>query len=638
MKLKVYTLLTFIFLLHLNLSAQLFDRNKRNQGNGSLILSNGNLYIGDFSYEKKGLIARIDSSTIIRNGKGSTFHGNTSNIFQYGYYVNDTLEGEAVVTDSSGQNQYTGKFVKGKITGTVKHQLRGRLRYIGSMNDLRYESDGILYDSTGKISYEGQFSNGKFSGKGKYWKNDKIQYSGEWNDGLPDGKGIEYLNNYKYEGDFAKGERKGKGILTNLRDYSKYVGEFASNLPDGEGIYYDGENKKIYTGNFKDGFYHGKGITYDNNEKVKYEGEFFNNAAEGYGKVYFEDGKLQYEGDFKNNKPEGKGKQYNGYGNLIYEGGFVQSKYEGDGKEYDENGKIIYSGYFKQNLLNGYGFKYYDNGEIEYMGFFTTGVFDGVGTHFLRADKGRGATDYDGNYKDGYYSGQGILYYTNGKIKYNGLFLGGLFDGNGSIYNERGLKVYEGEFKEGQRNGMGVSFLTTGKPDKDGLWTNDVFVKSKKQIDEEQFADSSEKTKNSNDSYGLTGDIKKAIDGLSDSEKNYMNQLLKSNADPQNKLGRRCGTAYTNCKWCGKSIAYDKVVESSIQTLKNLTNPLYSIFAELGIMFSSSFSGKDPVIETRKAIRGLLRDIKDGKIYFCNESSKPGFCSKKCEFENKMSR
>ncbi len=133
--------------------------------------------------------------------------------------------------------------------------------------------------------------------------------------------------------------------------------------------------------------------------------------------------------------------------------------------------------------------------------------------------------------------------------------------------------------------------------------------------------------------------VELAIEGLTVSEKKEFYRLIKSNGDPQNKVGKICGTKYSDCKWCGKKIAYYRKWQSSIEALQNLNNPFYRGYNSLVIWLSSALSGADPVIETRKAIRELMIEVKSGKIYSCGESGlPPSYCSKKCEFENSMYR
>ena len=51
-------------------------------------------------------------------------------------------------------------------------------------------------------------------------------------------------------------------------------------------------------------------------------------------------------------------------------------------------------------------------------------------------------------------NGEGIEYYKNGKIKYEGNFVDDLYEGDGKYYYENG-DIYIGQFKKGKRNGDG---------------------------------------------------------------------------------------------------------------------------------------------------------------------------------------
>ena len=52
-------------------------------------------------------------------------------------------------------------------------------------------------------------------------------------------------------------------------------------------------------------------------------------------------------------------------------------------------------------------------------------------------------------------NGNGIEYYKNGNIKYDGYFINDIYDGIGKYYYENG-EYYDGEFKNDLRNGKGI--------------------------------------------------------------------------------------------------------------------------------------------------------------------------------------
>ena len=57
--------------------------------------------------------------------------------------------------------------------------------------------------------------------------------------------------------------------------------------------------------------------------------------------------------------------------------------------------------------------------------------------------------------KNGKAHGNGILFYKNGKIKYEGNFINGKFDGKGKFYRENG-DYYVGQEKNYKALGKGI--------------------------------------------------------------------------------------------------------------------------------------------------------------------------------------
>ena len=66
--------------------------------------------------------------------------------------------------------------------------------------------------------------------------------------------------------------------------------------------------------------------------------------------------------------------------------------------------------------------------------------------------------------------GKGIIYYNNGKIKYEGNFINGKKEGNGKYYWEDG-QHYIGQFNNGLRHGKGIEYYKNGKIKKKGKFS-----------------------------------------------------------------------------------------------------------------------------------------------------------------------
>ena len=155
------------------------------------------------------------------------------------------------------------------------------------------------------IIYVGLFTQSKLNGKGlRYNQEINNIYKGDFFNGLRHGKGKDYRNGLKYEGDFNMDKKCGKGkILFESGD--TYEGEFSNNKFNGYGHYIWAKNKHEYKGNYLDGKFHGEGC-YTWGENEYYNGEYVNGIKEGEGELSFKDGKKFFV-NFTNGKPDGIG-------------------------------------------------------------------------------------------------------------------------------------------------------------------------------------------------------------------------------------------------------------------------------------------------------------------------------------------
>ena len=74
-------------------------------------------------------------------------------------------------------------------------------------------------------------------------------------------------------------------------------------------------------------------------------------------------------------------------------------------------------------------------------------------------------------FKNDLRNGKGILYYSNGNIKYEGDFVDDKFEGNGKYIWQSG-EYYIGQWKNNLPNEKGFVFYSNGNVN----WINDVFV------------------------------------------------------------------------------------------------------------------------------------------------------------------
>jgi hypothetical protein len=127
----------------------------------------------------------------------------------------------------------------------------------------------------------------------------------------------------------------------------------------------------------------------------------------------------------------------------------------------------FYVGHYK----NGKIAIYYSDGKIKYEGDRVDGKFEGKGIYYYK-----GGNRYEGEWKKGLKHGKGILYYDHEatRIKYEGNFSNGKFEGKGIYYWNDGT-YYIGDFVNGLKQGYGTYYKNGGKIKYEGGFVNDKF-------------------------------------------------------------------------------------------------------------------------------------------------------------------
>ena len=117
------------------------------------------------------------------------------------------------------------------------------------------------------------------------------------------------------------------------------------------------------------------------------------------------------------------------------------------------NGKYIYDdgryyiGKFNNNIPNGKGILYYSNGKIKYEGDFINGKFEGIGRYNME-----NGDYYIGQWKNNLKNGKGIEYYSNGNIKYEGNFINGEMEGYSLINDDKyNIEILPSDFQKSDK-------------------------------------------------------------------------------------------------------------------------------------------------------------------------------------------
>lgn len=125
----------------------------------------------------------------------------------------------------------------------------------------------------------------------------------------------------------------------------------------------------------------------------------------------------------------------------------------GFGVKYNFIGEKVYEGYFKNGEYSGQGIKYF-KGKKRYEGEFKEGKYHGIGKSYLQ-----GNLIYKGGYEGGKESGQGTKYLVGNS--YSGLYENGKLD-YGIKYDSKGIKRFEGQLNNYRPEGKGVYFSENG--------------------------------------------------------------------------------------------------------------------------------------------------------------------------------
>ena len=152
------------------------------------------------------------------------------------------------------------------------------------------------------------------------------------------------------------------------------------------------------------------------------------------------------------------------YGTLIYS--IIRLlKYK---KKIYDNGNY-YIGEMLNDNRHGKGILYYKNGNIKYEGEFVNGKKEGEGTY----------TDKNGNYYSGHWSknkknGKGKLCFKNNNILYEGDFVNDKFQGIGKYIDEDG-DYYIGQWLNDKKHGKGKEYYKNGDIKYDGEFFDDKY-------------------------------------------------------------------------------------------------------------------------------------------------------------------
>lgn len=142
-----------------------------------------------------------------------------------------------------------------------------------------------------------------------------------------------------------------------------------------------------------------------------------------------------------------------------YQGDWIDGKYHGHGILTDASGHVFYQGQWQQGSAHGYGVRL--DGR-RFAGEWEHGLPNGYGTCVdAKPDSGGNRTTYRGMFRDGTYSGYGIVEYDQGG-RYEGEWQDGRAHGFGTYTSADTKETYRGHWERGKHDGFGVLVYRKG--------------------------------------------------------------------------------------------------------------------------------------------------------------------------------
>ena len=201
-----------------------WNKNTKMEGQGKYFLKKENIFVEGFWKEGNLVYARLfiinDDYFDIYEGeiKDSNFNGQgkliLSNGQEYiGGFINGEKTGHGKITFEDG-TIFDGQLEKGDLKGEGNMVWKNGYEYKGNFDGNKLEGYGTLKGPNGEI-YEGEFSNNLFHGNGTYTFRNGNEYKGQFSYGVKKGKGVfKCLNKYEYDGDWDDDLPSGVGKLS----------------------------------------------------------------------------------------------------------------------------------------------------------------------------------------------------------------------------------------------------------------------------------------------------------------------------------------------------------------------------------------------------------------------------------------
>lgn len=203
--------------------------NEDSQRLGENILTNGDLYVGNFD-------------KVLPHGMGKYIWSDGT--CYEGKWEKGRMMGRGQISWPSGA-KYEGDFCGGFLHGSGTLSRLDGSTYTGSWRMNLQHGLGTKVYSNSDV-YEGLWNEGLQEGIGKYtWSNGNT-YIGNWKAGKMTGRGVmKWVNGDMFDGVWLEGLEHGSGCY-KFGDGAYYIGTWSRGLKDGRGIFWPAGNKLPY--------------------------------------------------------------------------------------------------------------------------------------------------------------------------------------------------------------------------------------------------------------------------------------------------------------------------------------------------------------------------------------------------------
>lgn len=436
-------------------------------------------------FDEKG---RVNRTVNYKEGKkegATTLYDTLGKITNIDNYVNDVKEGVSKKFYPSGKVKTIIYFVKGKADGTAyeyaedstiisivnyksgitldreqinrKDELgrkQGLWKDLYPNGDVKkeamYNNDSLNgfvkeYDKKGNLTSIKKFDNGKAllhapEVRQVEWFQSKnldgtLKYEGVYDDGVAIGTHYTYkskriCDSVEYFNDSTKLFHK-KWICSNYSVPDSAI-EYFNGIVVAKGAV-DSARNRI-----------GKWVEYHNTGEFRGKGIYVAGSRTGEWEFFYPSGKLEQKGRYdKKGKAQGVWKWYYESGNVMREENYVNGRREGMMTDWTETGKIITKGNWLDNKKEG--FWNYENSEYFEYGNYVNDEPDSLWRGFYKPEKSK---LFVGKFVQGTPEGVHTYYYRNGKKMLEGIYVGGLKEGDWKFYDELGYNYLIINYKD----------------------------------------------------------------------------------------------------------------------------------------------------------------------------------------------